>query len=158
VRFAFVRDHKVEFPVELLCEVLKVSRSGYYAWSRRPPSPAGLRRGQLVAEIQRAHGESRATYGSPRVYRALKAQGVPCCENTVAKLMRAERVRAKARPARITVGFRRSGAFGIGSLSWFRSSCTVRCRPQWNAAPFTDGTRDASHGQARRRRLHPHVL
>jgi putative transposase len=96
VRFAFIRDHKAEFPVEVLCEVLKASRSGYYAWSRRPPSPAALRRGQLVAEIHRAHGESRATYGSPRVYRALKAQGVPCCENTVAKLMRAERVRAKA--------------------------------------------------------------
>jgi len=97
VRFAFVRDHKAEFPVEVLCEVLKVSRSGYYAWSRRPPSPAALRRGQLVAEIRVAHGESRATYGSPRVYRALKARGVSCCENTVARLMRAERVRAKAR-------------------------------------------------------------
>ena len=97
MRFAFVRDHKAEFPVEVLCEVLKVSRSGYYAWSRRPPSPAALRRGQLVAEIRVAHGESRATYGSPRVYRALKARGVSCCENTVARLMRAERVRAKAR-------------------------------------------------------------
>ena len=97
MRFAFVRDHKVEFPVEVLCEVLKVSRSGYYAWSRRPPSPAALRRGRLVTEIRTAHGESRATYGSPRVYRALKARGVPCCENTVAGLMRAERVRAKAR-------------------------------------------------------------
>jgi len=97
VRFAFIRDHKAAFPVEVLCEVLKVSRGGYYAWSRRPPSPAALRRGELVAEIRTAHGESRATYGSPRVYRALKARGVPCCENTVAKLMRAELVRAKAR-------------------------------------------------------------
>ena len=97
MRFAFVRDHKAEFPVEVLCEVLKVSRGGYYAWARRPPSPAALRRDRLVAEIRRAHGESRDTYGSPRVYRALKARGVPCCENTVAKLMRAERVHAKAR-------------------------------------------------------------
>jgi transposase InsO family protein len=97
VRFAFIRDYKVAFPVELLCVVLKVSRSGYYAWSRRPPSPAALRRGRLVAEIRQAHGDSRATYGSPRVYQALKARGVPCCENTVARLMRAERVRPKAR-------------------------------------------------------------
>lgn len=97
MRFAFIRDHKAEFPVEVLCDALKVSRSGYYAWSRRPPSPAALRRGRLVAEIRRAHGESRATYGSPRVFRTVKARGVPCCENTVAKLMRAERVRAKAR-------------------------------------------------------------
>ena len=97
MRFAFVRDHKAEFPVELLCEVLKVSRSGYHAWTRRPPSPAALRRDQLVAAIRVVHGESRRTYGSPRVYQALKARGVPCCENTVAKLMRAEQVRPKAR-------------------------------------------------------------
>ena len=97
MRFAFVRDHKAEFPVEVLCEILKVSRSGYYAWSRRPPSPAALRHARLVAEIRVVHGESRATYGSPRVCRALKARGVPCCENTVAKLMRAEPVRPKAR-------------------------------------------------------------
>jgi len=97
VRFAFIRDHKAEFPVGRLCEVLKASRSGYYAWSRRPPSPAAVRRDRLVAEIRRAHGESRDTYGSPRVYRALKARGVPCCENTVAKLMKAQGVRPKAR-------------------------------------------------------------
>ena len=97
MRFAFVRDHKAEFPVELLCEVLKVSRSGYHAWTRRPPSPAALRRDQLVAAIRVVHGESRRTYGSPRVYQALKARGVPCCENTAAKLMRAEQVRPKAR-------------------------------------------------------------
>ena len=78
MRFAFVRDHKAEFPVEVLCAVLKVSRSGYYAWTRRPPSPAALRRDQLVAAIRVVHGESRRTYGSPRVYQALKARGVAC--------------------------------------------------------------------------------
>jgi putative transposase len=97
VKFAFIRDHKAEFPVEVLCEVLKVSRSGYYAWTTRPPSPAALRRDQLVTTIREVHGASRATYGSPRVYQALKARGVPCSENTVAKLMKAERVRPKAR-------------------------------------------------------------
>jgi putative transposase len=97
VRFAFIRDHKAVFPVEVLCKVLKVSRGGYYAWSRRSPSPAAVRRGGLIAAIREAHAASRVTYGSPRVYRALKARGVPCCENTVAKLMRAERVSPKAR-------------------------------------------------------------
>ena len=97
MRFAFIRDYKAAFPVEILCKVLKVSRGGYYAWSRRPPSPAAVRRVGLIAAIRQAHIESRTTYGSPRVYRALKARGVPCCENTVAKLMRAERLRPKAR-------------------------------------------------------------
>jgi putative transposase len=97
VKFAFIRDHRGSFPVEVLCEVLQVSRSGYYAWDRRPPSPGALRRDRLVEEIRKAHGESRATYGSPRVYQALKARGVPCSENTVAKLMKVEGVRPKAR-------------------------------------------------------------
>jgi hypothetical protein len=61
VRFAFIRDHKAVFPVEVLCKVLKVSRGGYYVWSRRPPSPAAVRRGGLVTAIQQAHIESRAT-------------------------------------------------------------------------------------------------
>ena len=97
MKFAFIRDHKAEFPVEVLCKILKVSRGGYYAWSRRPPSPSAVRRGELVAAIRQAHTEGRATYGSPRVYRALKARGVPCCANTVAKLMRAEGLRPKTR-------------------------------------------------------------
>jgi putative transposase len=97
VKFAFIRDHQARFPIEVLCEVLQVSRSGYYAWTRRLPGPGALRRDRLVEEIRQAHGESRATYGSPRVYRALKARGVPCSENTVAKLMKAQGVRAKAR-------------------------------------------------------------
>lgn len=97
MKFAFVRDHQAQFPVEVLCEVLGVSRSGYYAWRDRPASSRARHRDRLVAEIRRAHGDSRATYGSPRVYQALKARGVPCSENTVAKLMKAEGVRAKAR-------------------------------------------------------------
>jgi putative transposase len=96
VKFAFIRDLRACFPVEALCDVLKVSRSGYYAWTRRPPSPAALRRDRLVGQIRKAHGDSRDTYGSPRVYRALKAVGVACCENTVAKLMRATGLRSKA--------------------------------------------------------------
>jgi putative transposase len=97
VKFAFIRDHKACFPVEVLCRVLKVSRSGYYAWTRRPPGAAARRRDQLVGAIRQAFDASRSTYGSPRVYRVLKAQGVACCENTVAKVMKAEGVRPKAR-------------------------------------------------------------
>jgi transposase InsO family protein len=96
VRYAFIRDHRHEFPVEVACDVLRVSRSGYYAWARRPDGPAEVRRGETLAEIRRVHEESRRTYGSPRVHRALMARGVRCCENTVAKLMRGEAIRSKA--------------------------------------------------------------
>jgi putative transposase len=80
--------------VALMCEVLEVSRAGYYAWLARPESPRAVRQSEIVEQIRQAHRESRQTYGSPRVHRALKALGVACCENTVAKLMRRAGVRA----------------------------------------------------------------
>ena len=95
MRYAFIRDHKAEFPIEVACDVLGVSRSGFYAWRDRPPSLATVRRGRLVEQIRVAHQESRSTYGSPRVHRELEAQGIACCENTVAKLMRAHGIAAK---------------------------------------------------------------
>ena len=86
-----------QFPGRVdLCEVLEVSRSGYYAWKQRPPGTKEVRRGELVARIRRVHRDSRATYGSPRVHRALKARGIECCENTVAELMSREEIRSKA--------------------------------------------------------------
>lgn len=97
MKFAFIHSHQAQFPVEVLCDVLKVSRSGYYAWRHRPASPRAARRQQLAHEIRQVHRESRATYGSPRVHQALKARGVLCSENTVAKVMKAEGVRSKAR-------------------------------------------------------------
>jgi transposase InsO family protein len=96
VRFAFIRDHRGEFPVDLLCEALGVSRSGYYARRDRPPSPRAIRRERLAEQIREVHEEARGVYGSPRVHRELEARGVACCENTVAKLMRAHGIRSKA--------------------------------------------------------------
>ena len=97
MKFAFIRDHQQEFPVELLCQVLEVSRSGYYAWHRRPPSATARRQHGLVDAICLAHQASREIYGSPRVHRELAARGVRCSENTVAKLMRREGIRSKTR-------------------------------------------------------------
>jgi putative transposase len=97
VKFAFIHEHLQQFPVDLVCRVLEVSRSGYYAWQQRPPSETTLRQAALVAEIRQAHRESRGIYGSPRVQRELAARGVNCSENTVAKLMRREGIRSKTR-------------------------------------------------------------
>jgi transposase InsO family protein len=97
VRFAFIAQHAEEFPVDLMCEVLGVSRSGYYAWRDRPLSATALRREQLVEQIRTAHAESRQVYGSPRIRAELRAQGVVCSENTVAKLMRQHGIRSKRR-------------------------------------------------------------
>lgn len=97
MKFAFIRDHQDLFPVELQCGVLDVSRSGFYAWINREPSPREQRREQLVGKIHEAHRESNQVYGSPRVFQKLKLAGVSCCENTVAKLMRSEGLKARSR-------------------------------------------------------------
>lgn len=95
MRFQFIEDHRDEFPVKRMCQVLAVSTSGYYAWRKRPVSAREMANRALVERIKEAHADSNETYGSPRVYRELKAHGVACSENRVARLMRQERIRAK---------------------------------------------------------------
>jgi putative transposase len=97
VKFAFIRDHRPEVPVQILCDILNVSRSGFYAWRRRPPSRRQQRRQELLARIRQAHRDSRQTYGSPRICRQLQVQQVRCCRNTVAKLMKDHGIQAKTR-------------------------------------------------------------
>jgi putative transposase len=97
VRFAFIRDHAQEFPVDLMCQVLDVSRSGYYAWRDRPPSQQAQRQAELVEQIRQVHTASRRNYGSPRVWFELAVQGVRCSQNTVAKLMRQQGIRSKTK-------------------------------------------------------------
>jgi transposase InsO family protein len=95
MRFAWIKTHEGDWPMALMCRVLKVSRSGYYAWRGRPMSKRAKRRTELVEQIRQAHEGSRRIYGSPRVYRQLKDKGVSCCENTVAKLMRIDGLASK---------------------------------------------------------------
>jgi putative transposase len=102
VRFAWIQQHAKEFAVTVMCDVLNVSDSGYYAALGRKPSRRQERRAELVAQIRAAHEESKRIYGSPRVYIELKEQGVDVCLNTVAKYMRQEQIRSKVkRPFRL---------------------------------------------------------
>lgn len=83
--------------MNLMCQVLQVTRSAFYAWSRRTPSAQAKRRQELTNQIQVVHDDSRQIYGSPRVHAELQAQGIQCSENTVAKLMRQGGIRSKMR-------------------------------------------------------------
>jgi putative transposase len=94
VRYAFIQEHRQEWPVKVMCEVLDVSRSGFYDWQHRVPSSRQQRRESLAAEIQQIFTEYRGVYGSPRVYRELQERGVKCCENTVAKHMQERQLQA----------------------------------------------------------------
>jgi transposase InsO family protein len=94
--FRFIADHAAEWPVTWMCEALEVSASGYYAWAARPDSPTEQRRQELVGAIEEVHAEVRQRYGSPRMTAELKARGYECSENTVAKLMNAHGIKARA--------------------------------------------------------------
>jgi putative transposase len=95
VIFAFVEQHHDLWPVALMCDTLGVSRQGFYSWRLRPASAQEQRRVALLVEIRAVHAEVKERYGSPRIHAALKARGIDCCVNTVAKLMCDNDIRAK---------------------------------------------------------------
>ena len=71
--FRFIEEHRAQWPVRLLCDILEVSPAGYYAWRDRPASAQEQRRAALLVEIRAAHAEVKARYGSPRMHAELGA-------------------------------------------------------------------------------------
>ena len=87
MRYQFIGAEKADFPVRLMCRILKVTRSGFYAWRRREPSPRALADERLRMKIREIHQRSRRTYGSPRVHAELQAEGFKAGRNRVAREM-----------------------------------------------------------------------
>ena len=79
-----------------MCRVYAVTRAGYYGWRKRPQSQRAQHDESLKTHIERVHRESRGTYGSPRVYHALKRLGVRAGENRIARLTRLHGIRRVA--------------------------------------------------------------
>jgi putative transposase len=88
VRYRFTAAEKVNYPVTVLCHVLAVSTSGFYAWLNRPSSAAAKATAKLQAAIKAVFEESRGTYGSPRVHAELLAQGWNVSKTRVEREMR----------------------------------------------------------------------
>jgi putative transposase len=95
VKYQFIAAHREEFEITVMCRVLAVSRSGYYAWRQRPASPREMANQALSQQIKTIHQQSRQTYGSPRIQVELAENGVSCGHNRVARLMRDEELWAK---------------------------------------------------------------
>ncbi|WP_437492351.1 IS3 family transposase [Sorangium sp. So ce1014] len=110
VKFAFIDAEKVHYPVLVLCAVLQVARSGYYAWAKRSESPRAKADALLGAHIRAVHQKSRGRYGSPRVHAELRARGIHVGKKRVARLMRAQRLAAcRTRRFRCTTDSRHNG-------------------------------------------------
>ena len=95
MRYRFIAAEKAEYPVTLMSRILQVSRSGFYAWSKRAESARVRSDRALVVDIKAVHKLSRSIYGSPRVYRELLAQGHTVGRDRVARLMREHNLRGK---------------------------------------------------------------
>ena len=95
MKFTFIAAEKACFPVAPLCEVLGVSRSGFYAWQTRPPATRAHVDQRLAVEIAAVHAESRRRYGSPRVHAELRARGQHVGRKRIARLMQAQALRAR---------------------------------------------------------------
>ena len=95
--FAWIEERRDEWPITVLCRVLGVSRSGFYAWRSRDVSAADVRREELAAEVKAIHAEVKARYGSPRIHAELVAKGHECCVNFVARVMREAGIAAKTK-------------------------------------------------------------
>jgi len=102
MRFRFIEDRRVDYPVRVMCDVLDVSRAGYYAWRSRPESARAAANRQLLEDIQEVHCDNRGRYGSPRIHVELKARGRGVSRGRVERLMRRHGIRAiMARPRRV---------------------------------------------------------
>jgi transposase InsO family protein len=88
VKFAFVAAQLVAFPVAVICRVLNVSTSGYYAWTERGASRRSRRDLDLGAKVRAAHAASKGRYGSPRVHAELRAAGEKVGRKRIARLMK----------------------------------------------------------------------
>jgi putative transposase len=103
LRYACIARYVGEFPVRLMCRVLEVSPSGFYAFLRRGPSMRARANERLRLEIRSVHRATKARYGAIKVHKELRAAGVSCGHNRVARLMRQDGLRSKRpKPFQVT--------------------------------------------------------
>ena len=94
MKFSFIKQHSREFSIERMCDVLEVSRSGYYAWLKRGTSQRALQDRSLAQQIIEVFRRCLSRYGSPRIHAELFFQGIRVSRKRVARLMQELGLRA----------------------------------------------------------------
>ncbi len=95
MRFAFIAAKKAEHRVTILCRCMRVTRSGFYAWTRRGLSARAQRDVVLRTRLRAFHAASAHRYGRPRLWKDLKEDGEAVSEKRVKRLMREEQIQGK---------------------------------------------------------------
>ena len=98
--YRLIEAEKTSFPIQLMCRMLGVWRSGYYDWRDRPPSRRSREDTALSEKVREIHRRSRETYGSPRVHAELRALGTRCGRKRVERLMQEAGLRGCVRGCR----------------------------------------------------------
>jgi transposase InsO family protein len=93
----FINDHQAQFPGSVMCSVFQVSRSGYYAWNKRPESTRSKENRELSQEIAAIHRESDGIYGSPKIHGELQRRGKRHGKNRIVRLMRKDGLYSKTK-------------------------------------------------------------
>ncbi len=93
MRYACIERRRHRYPIRMMCRLLNVSRSGYYAWRTRPESARVKRDRELIPQIKRIYAQSKGVYGSPKIHAELIDEGYRVGRHKVAQLMRLERLR-----------------------------------------------------------------
>ncbi len=101
MKYQFIEEHKHEFAIVVMCRVLAVSESGFYAWRKRPTCRRKREDAHLIQEIQQVFETHNGRYGSPRIHRDLRDEGIRCSRKRVARLMRAEELSARSKRRRV---------------------------------------------------------
>ena len=95
VKYAFIKEHRREFDTAVMCHLLDVSRSGFYAWLRNPLSDRAREEQRLLGLIVAAYTASHGVYGAPRIFLDLREAGETCSKHRVARIMRANHLKAR---------------------------------------------------------------
>lgn len=94
LKYTFIKAHRREFDTAMMCRLLDVSRSGFYAWLRNPLSDRALEDQRLLGLIVAAYTASHGVYGAPRIFLDLREAGETCSKHRVARIMRTHHIKA----------------------------------------------------------------
>ncbi len=97
MRYQFIDTAKKAYPLTLLCQVMRVSRSGFYSWKNREKSPRQRERERLIPKVKKIDKEAKQSYGARRIAEDLEAQGESCGRTKAGTLMKLAGVEAKQR-------------------------------------------------------------
>ena len=94
-RYEYIKANRHRFNTRMMCRLLEVAPSGYYAWLKKPMSDREKEDKRLLRLIRASFAASQGAYGAPRVFLDLREAGETCSKHRVARLMRENNIRAK---------------------------------------------------------------